>query len=67
MPYFGHLSGRLFFNKISRKYKAKTNYPIAAKVRAKTAHKKIIDNFSPPELERKWEGGGGGEPLHTVV
>ena len=37
MPYFGHLSGRLFFNKISRKYKAETNYPITAKVRAKTA------------------------------
>ena len=37
MPYFGHLSGRLFFNKISRKYKAETNYPLTAKVRAKTA------------------------------
>ena len=63
-PYFGHLSGRLFFNKISRKYKAKTNYPIATKVRAKTSHKKEIDNFSPPELGRKWEGE---KPLHKAV
>ena len=52
----GYLSGRLFFNKISRKYKAETNYPIARKVRTKTVHKKKIDNFSPPELGRKLEG-----------
>ena len=56
MPYFGHLSGRLFFNKISRKYKAETNYPITAKVRAKTDRKKKVDNFSPPEQGREWEG-----------
>ena len=64
MPYFGHLSGRLFFDKISRKYKAETNYPITAKVRAKTARKKKVDNFSPPELGREWEGK---KPLHTAV
>ena len=50
------MSGRLFFNKIPRKYKAETNYPIARKVRTKIVHKKKIDNFSPPELGRKWEG-----------
>ena len=65
MPnYFGRLSGRLFFNKISRKCKTETNYPIAAKVRAKTAHKNKIDNFSPLKLERKWKGE---KPVHTAV
>lgn len=43
---------------------AETNYPIAAKVRAKTAHKKEIDNFSPLELGRKWKGK---IPVHTAV
>ena len=57
MPYFGHLSGLLFFNKIFRKYKAETDYPITAKVRSKTAHKKKVDNFSPPELGREGVGG----------
>ena len=64
MPYFGRLSGRLFFHRTSRKCKAETNYPIAAKVRAKTAHKEKIDNFSPLELGRKWEGE---KPVHTAV
>ena len=65
MPnYFGRLSGRLFFNKISRKCKTETNYAIAAKVRAKTAHKNKIDNFSPLKLERKWKGE---KPEHTAV
>ena len=50
------MSGRLFFNNIPRKYKTETNYPIARKMRTKTAHKKKIDNFSPPELGRKLEG-----------
>ena len=57
MPYFGHLSGRLFFNKISRKYKAETNYPITAKVRAKTARKKKVDNC----LSSRTREGVGGE------
>ena len=64
MPYFDHLSGRLFFNKISRKYKVETNYPITGKVRAKTTRKKKVDNFSPPELGREWEGK---KSLHTAV
>ena len=57
MPYFGHLSGLLFFNKIFGKYKAETDYPITAKVRSKTAHKKKVDNL----LSSRTREGVGGE------
>ena len=50
------MSGCLFFNKISRKYNAETNHPITAKVRAKTAHKKKVDNCL---YSRTREGVGG--------
>ena len=53
MPYFGHLSGRLFFNKISRKYKAETNYPITAKVRAKTAKALIERERQGPKAQEQ--------------